>query len=129
MEVFEFKIWNTKCWSKYVSSYNDIARTGERLSKIKQGVITVIQKSGKPKGSIENLRPITLLSILRKILVVSLKKYIIPKLDAKTPPSQAAHRQGQNTTRHGTTTTMYQNTTRTILAEKAAISKFIPYIP
>lgn len=43
-----------------------IARTGEHPNEISQKVITGIQNPGKPKGPIENLRPITLLSMLRK---------------------------------------------------------------
>ena len=53
-------------------------------------VIRAIQKPGKPKVPIENLRPTTLLSMLRKILAICLKKRIIYKLDAGIPPSQAA---------------------------------------
>ena len=48
------------------------------------------QKPSKPKGPIENLWTITLLSMLRKILVISLKKRIIYKLDAGISPSQVA---------------------------------------
>ena len=51
-------------------------------------VITVIQKLGKPKGTIENLRSITLLSMLRKVLAICLKKRIIYKLDrGEVPPN------------------------------------------
>ena len=72
--------------------YNEIARTGVYPKEIVQGVITAIQKPGKPKGPIENLRPITLLSMLRKVLAICLKKRIITKIDAEIPPSQAAYR-------------------------------------
>ena len=37
-------------------------------------VTTAIQKLGKPKGTIENLRSITVLSMLRKVLAICLKK-------------------------------------------------------
>ena len=48
--------------------YNEIAKTGKHPHEIDQGIIRAIQKPGKPKGPMENLRPITLLSILRKVL-------------------------------------------------------------
>ena len=54
--------------------YNEIARTGDYPKEIIQGVITAIQKPGKTKGPTENLRPITLLSMLGKILAICLKK-------------------------------------------------------
>ena len=95
--------------------YNEIARTGVYPKEIVQGVITAIQKPGKPKGPIENLRPITLLSMLRKILAICLKKRIINKIDAEIPPSQAAYRQGRSTTEHVFSTK--------ILTEKAITSQ------
>ena len=39
--------------------YNEIARNGKHPNEINQGVLRVIQKPGKPKGLIENLRSIT----------------------------------------------------------------------
>ena len=51
---------------KKLQQFITIARTGEHPNEINQRVITWIQKPGKPKGPIENLRPITLLSMLRK---------------------------------------------------------------
>lgn len=68
----------------------------EQLNKIKQRVVTIVQKPGT-SGLIVNLRTITSLSILRKF---QLKR----KLDAKAPPNQAAHKQGQSATRHIYTT-------------------------
>ena len=44
--------------------YNEIARTGKLPNEINQSVTTAIQKPGKPKGPIDNARPITLLSKL-----------------------------------------------------------------
>ena len=35
-----------------------MARTGKHPNEINQGVIAAIQRPGKPKGSIENIRPI-----------------------------------------------------------------------
>ena len=58
------------------------------------------QKPGKPKGHVQNLRPITLLSMKRIVLAVCMKKRIVDKLDAEIPPSQAAYRAGRSTTEH-----------------------------
>ena len=38
--------------------YNEIARNGKYPNEINQGVLAVIQKPDKPKGLIENLRPV-----------------------------------------------------------------------
>ena len=47
--------------------YNNISETGEYPPELSLGIITPLQKPGKPKGPIQNLRPITLLSIRRQI--------------------------------------------------------------
>ena len=39
--------------------YNEIARNRKYPNEINQGVLAVIQKPDKPKGLIENLRPVT----------------------------------------------------------------------
>ena len=44
--------------------------------------------------------PITLLSMIRKVPAVCMKKRIADKLDAEIPPSQAAYRVGRSTTEH-----------------------------
>ena len=67
---------------------------------MKLGIITPIQKPGKPKGPVQNLHPITLLSMIRKVLAVYMKKHIADKLDAEIPPSQAAYRAGRSTTEY-----------------------------
>ena len=48
--------------------FNIMAETGEYPREIKTGVLVPLQKPGKPKGPVENLRPIILLSVLRKDL-------------------------------------------------------------
>ena len=78
--------------------YNNISETGKHPPLLTLGVIIPIQKPGKQKGPAQDLRPITLLSMIRKVLVVCMKKRIVDKLDAKIPPSQAAYRAGRSTT-------------------------------
>ena len=50
--------------------YNEMASSGDHPTEIIQGVLCPIQKSGKTIGPPNNLRPIILLSVLRKILAV-----------------------------------------------------------
>ena len=56
--------------------YNTIAETGEHPDEITNGILHALQKPGKPKGPPSNLRPIILLTILRKILAICLMKRI-----------------------------------------------------
>ncbi len=61
-----------------------------------------------------HLRPIILLSVLRKILAISMIGRSMEKLQKKIPPTQAAYQQGQSTTE--------PVFTMKILAEKAITS-------
>ena len=70
-----------------------------------------LQKPGKTEGKVENLRPIILLSQLRKVLAIVMLRRIFEKLDAEIPISQCAYRPGRSTTEN-----MF---TFKILAEKA----------
>ena len=56
--------------TEFETTYSKIATNGKHPNEINRGVLTVIQKLGKPKGLIENLRPITLLFILKKSLAI-----------------------------------------------------------
>ena len=98
--------------------YNNISETGEHPPELTLGIITPLQKPEKPKGPVQNLRPITLLSMIRKVLAVCMKKRIVDKLDAETPPSQAAYRVGRSTTEHVFTAK--------VLVEKAITSANYP---
>ena len=73
----------------------------------------VIQKPGKPKGTVENFEPITLLSILQKILVIFVKKQIIPEIDSKTAPCQAVYRKGRSTSEYVFATKLLVEKSRT----------------
>ena len=95
--------------------FNETAKSGKYPKELTQGILCAIQKPGKAKGPVSNLRPIILLSILRKILAICLKKRIIDRLDNQIPPSQAAYRTGRSTTEHVFATK--------ILAEKATTSQ------
>ena len=79
---------------------NEIARTGTYPDELTYGILTPLQKPGKPRGPVSNLRPIILLSMLRKVLAVCLLKRISDRVNDSIPMTQAAYRQGRNTTEH-----------------------------
>ena len=79
---------------------NNIAVTGDNPKEVAEGVLAALQKPGKKKGPLDNLRPIMLLSMLRKIIANCLRERIMHRIDAATPISQAAYRKGRSTTEH-----------------------------
>lgn len=62
-----------------------------------KGILAAIQKAGKPKGPVSNLRPIVLLTSIRKVLSLITLNRIKGKVDAYISPSQAAYRKGRST--------------------------------
>ena len=93
---------------------NHTAGTGDYPREIKQGILVPLPKPGKKQGPPQNLRPIILLSILRKILAVIMIRRTSDKLNSRIPITQAAYRPGRSTTEHVFTFK--------ILAEKAIAS-------
>ena len=79
---------------------SEVAETGTYPIELKHGLIIPIQKLGKQKGKAENIRPVILLSILRKLLASCFIKRISDKIDSMIPLSQAAYRRGRSTTEH-----------------------------
>ena len=78
---------------------NLIAETGNYPDEIKLGLLTPIQKPGKSKGPPENLRPIILLSTLRKILAICVTNRIRDRIDEHIiPVTQTAYSSGRCTT-------------------------------
>ena len=59
----------------------------------------LLQKPRKTKGPLSNLRPIILLSTLRRILACSMSR-IKQNLDSNIPKKQAAYRQERSTADH-----------------------------
>jgi hypothetical protein len=94
--------------------FNDIAVTGNYPQEIKEGVLVPLQKPGKKAGPPGNLRPIILLSIVRKILAICMLRRCLQKLLKKIPATQAAYQAGRSTTE--------QVFSFKILAEKAITS-------
>ena len=78
--------------------YNETAATGNFPSALIHGLLLPIPKPGKQKGPPSNLRPIILLSILRKILTIAILQRTWDRLANKIPKSQAAYQKGRGTT-------------------------------
>ena len=80
--------------------FNEIAKTGNIPEEVIEGVLVPLPKPGKPQEPPANLRPIILLSILRKILAICMIKRIQEKIENRILLSQAAYRAGRSTTEH-----------------------------
>ena len=78
---------------------NNVAETGNYPKEIKTGHLTPLQKPGKTKGPPENLRPVILLSTLRKILAICLIKRISGRLHEHIIPiTETAYTSNRSTT-------------------------------
>ena len=76
---------------------NNICETGEYPKEISIGLLTPLQKPGKEKGPPQNLRPIILLSVLRKIIAICLIRRISDRVFSEIiPVTQAAYRPGRS---------------------------------
>ena len=79
---------------------------------LREGILTPIQKPpNKKKRAVENLRPVTLLSVLRKVLATCMIERTWDRLKEAIPIEQAAYQKGRSTTE--------QVFTMKLLAEKA----------
>ena len=85
-------------FDKIADIFNLMAETGELPQYMETGILIPLQKLGKKKGKVENVRPVILLNIIRKTLAIVLLNRTIQKLDNSIPLSQAAYRSGRNTT-------------------------------
>ena len=98
-----------------VNILNKIAETGIYPKELNEGILIPLPKPGKKQGPPENLRPIILLTVLRKILAICIIRRTTEKINQKIPISQAAYKSGRSTTEHVFTFKC--------LAEKALVSK------
>ena len=76
---------------------NQLIETGIYPEEINTGILNPLQKPGKPKGPVQNLRPVILLSVLRKILAVCTINRLDSKLRSIIPISQCAYSKGRST--------------------------------
>ena len=77
---------------------NITAKSGVFPKELRTGILTPLQKPGKKIGPPESLRPIILLSNLRKILAITILNRCWDKIKTKIPLSQAAYQSGRSTT-------------------------------
>ena len=83
---------------RIAATLNEVARTGSCPQELKLGNLIPLPKPGKPKGPTKNLRPIILLSVLRKILAICIIQRTFKRIREAIPVSQAAYSPGRNTT-------------------------------
>ena len=98
---------------------NKTAETGIYPDELNTGILSPLPKPNKTKGPRENLRPIMLLSIIRKILTICLIRRTWERIQTKIGKDQAAYQAGRSTTE--------QVFAIKILAEKAITTSNIHY--
>ena len=76
--------------------FNEALQQHDTLD-IGKGVLVLLHKPGKPVGPLTSLRPIVLLSALRKTLSIIVLSRIAPKVDHYLSPSQSGFRRGRST--------------------------------
>jgi hypothetical protein len=76
--------------------YNQSFETNTYISDVGEGILTPLQKPGKPKGELKSIRPLTLLNGARKILSLITLKRIEKYIDDYTGPWQAAYKRGRS---------------------------------
>jgi hypothetical protein len=89
----------TKKW--LVHLFNDILTTGKLPKLFKQAKIIAILKPGKDGTVASHYRPISLLSVVCKILERLILQRIQPLIDAAVRVPQAGVRKNRNCTKHG----------------------------
>ena len=77
---------------------NQTAKTGKHPQVIKQGILTPLPKPNKKPGPPAHLRPIILLSVLRKALTICLIGRTWDRLSTRIHRSQAAYQSGRGGT-------------------------------
>ena len=77
---------------------NNTAETGDKPLELSLGLLIPLPKPNKPKGPVKNLRPIILLSIIRKILAIIITNRTFETIRNNINISQAAYSPGRSTT-------------------------------
>ena len=95
-----------------------MAETEDIPKEVTYGILKTLQNPNKGKGLSSNLRPIILLSSLRKILAACINR-IKDRVEAEIPLSQTAYRPSRSTTKHVFTSKMIIKRTITARNESA----------
>ena len=98
LEIELIKYASTEIHNEIANIFDTLASTGEKLQELILGVLRALQKPGKERGPAKNLRPIILLSIIRKILTICMLDRILNRLKSHIPYKQAAYQPGRSTT-------------------------------
>lgn len=77
---------------------NIAAETGQHPTEMETGILTPLPKPGKRKSPPANLRPVILLSLLRKTLAICMIRRAWSKLSSGIPREQSAYQPGRSTT-------------------------------
>ena len=77
---------------------NNIFRNNDESIKIGTGILIPLPKPNKPKGPTKNIRPITLLEVIRKLLSKIFMNRTEKKLENYLSKNQSAYRKGRSTT-------------------------------
>ena len=94
------KYGNDEIFEEIAIILNGVATTGEHPDELTHGILIPLQKPGKARGPTENLRPIILFSLLRKILAICILERSQERINNVIPVTQAAYKQGRSTTEH-----------------------------
>ena len=98
LEVEFLKYAPIEIMQEIANIFNTVTTTEEELRELVTGLLRPLQKPGKKKGPAENLRPIILLSVLRKILTIAMLDRMWDRLKSKLPLKQSAYQPGRGTT-------------------------------
>ena len=82
--------------SEYARILNQSFETNTYIPAIGEGILAPIQKSGKKRGPVQSIRPITLLNGNRKVLSLVALNRINRHVDMYTGPWQAAYKRGRS---------------------------------
>ena len=90
--------YGANCISPTIAKiFNNALENHEQLD-INTGLLLSLQKPGKEKGPLKNLRPITLLNTIRKTLSTITLNRISDKVNTWLPHTQSGFRRGRSTT-------------------------------
>jgi exonuclease III len=90
------KYGNAHLHTHMAAIYNEMFENGEDL-ELGRGTLVVLPKPGKPPGLLSSLRPIVLLTTLRKTLSLIALQRIRPAVERFLPASQSGFRQNRST--------------------------------
>jgi hypothetical protein len=76
--------------------FNNIFTEGQHITSLADGILIPLNKPKKPK-TVENTRPITIVTTIRKLLSTILRERIVDKAEKFIAPSQSGFRRGRST--------------------------------